>query len=119
MCGSTPPFSAILKQGIKNDPINIKVYRIEVVNDFRGAYSFINYVNYGSLQVLDVCLVGSKTGYQKSTDSIQIYLNHNFHSKFTKKQSAYQTVKKLIEEAPIECLKDFTMYGETLLKELG
>jgi len=91
-----------------------------VVNDFNGKYAFINYVNYGSLQVLDVCLIGTPPKrYQQPDDSIRAYLNHNKERRdFKEKTAARAYVKKLLSSCPAECKKDYEEYGSKVLEAI-
>lgn len=84
------------------------LYRIGMINEFKGIHSFLEYREYGELRILNVsCCQGTD-----NTDSgdIYIFLNFNRVGIFKKKSDALGCINKLIAESPINARKDFIAY---------
>lgn len=93
-------------------------YRVGILNDFKNSHAFIDYKKYGVLEILDVSISSSVVEYQKPEDEIVIFLNFNIVDRFKEKTQAINLVKKLLNQAPAEAMRDFNQYGDEILKAI-
>lgn len=85
-------------------------YRIGVINDYRQTFSFVDYQDFGAMQVWDACWVkGEHRGYNKASDSIGVFLNFKMVGEFKDTASAEALLRKLLREAPVD-LSEFGGY---------
>lgn len=83
-----------------------KKFRISIINDFKNSLSFIDYKEYGTLQIWDARKVkGTHRGYQTSEDNIGIFLNYNLIKTVKTKEEAEQLVKELLKQSPVNLLE--------------
>jgi hypothetical protein len=92
---------------------------VGVINDFRSTHSFIDFKQYGELKVFDAsCTKGEQPSFQRSTDSIAVFLNFKKLGDFKVKQQAQVLVMALIAEAPPESREFFAEHQNVLLDSL-
>ena len=99
--------------------IDLKRYRIGIINDFRDSFTYCDHQDYGSLQSLDVCRVsGVHRGYQESKDTIGVFLNFKLLNEFKEKNGALKLVRELVEKAPPNAKTDFERHLDVLIQDL-
>lgn len=89
---------------------NVIRYRIGIIDDFKNEYAFVDYRDYGGIQIWDACRVASAhRGYHLQEDSIHVFLNLNKVGEYHTRHEAEGVIKKLLLDAPID-LKEFWDY---------
>ena len=80
-------------------------YRIGLINDYQGVWSYIDYQTWGEpTQAVSQCALrvkGEHRGYQIADDSICVFLNFKQLGEFKDKASAIKLIEKLLLEAPV------------------
>ena len=77
-------------------------HRVAIINDYRDSFAFIEYNNWGSLEVCNAS-VSKSTSY--SDTGIHIFINYNKISVCSSKEEAEQWIIKLINSFPKEANK--------------
>jgi hypothetical protein len=86
-------------------------FRIAVIDDFLNTYCFIDYKDYGSLQVWGASCVGSaRPSFTAPTDSIAVFFNFDLVGGYKKRSDAAATIRRLLEQAPV----DLTQFAATV-----
>lgn len=99
--------------------IAFKRYRIGIINDFRNSHAFMDFQDYGTLQVFDCSYTeGAHKGFQEARDSIGVFLNFALIEEFKDKSSALNLVYKLIKECPKEGIADFQAHYKVIIQGL-
>jgi hypothetical protein len=105
---------------LRDYEIDLKRYRIGVINDFKDAYAFADYKDWGPLQTFDASFsTGRLPLFQVATHSIGVFLNFKLVGEFKDKASARGLVCSLINAAPASAQKDFEAHRQILLDAVG
>ncbi len=85
-------------------------YRIGLIDDFRNEFSFVDYRDFGGLQVWNACRIGmAHRGHQLSDDSIHVFLNFKKVGIYQDRQAANTVLSRLLSAAPVD-LAEFRSY---------
>jgi len=77
-------------------------YRISIRNDYRNSFAYVDFCDYGNLQIWNASKVSSIAGYAKATDCIGVYLNFELVGSYKEVALATSAIKKLILNSPVD-----------------
>ena len=80
-------------------------YRIGVIDDYRNEFAYIDYNDYGQLQIWNACVVTGTQERQNKDDAIHIFLNFTKVNVFKKRSDADGLLKQLMLAAPISLVE--------------
>lgn len=85
-------------------------YRIGVINDFRGEFSSIEYLEWQKdVFKWAAFKVGSPPKYQEPSSHIHVFLNYQLVGKFKSNQEAQHCINQLLKKAPAD-FSEFSNY---------
>lgn len=94
-------------------------YRVCVLNDFTQTKAFIEYIDYGRMQQLDVSISSGPKQPQQKDDCISIFYDFKKVATFTDKSQAIPFVVSLLKEKlPAECLFDLQRHKLCILSSI-